>query len=659
MKISKVSVLPVLLSIGLYSAFGSQSPEDLSRPNIIMIYADDMGYGDAGCYGGSNLVPTPNIDRLAAEGVRFTDGYVTAPVCGPSRYGLLSGTYQQRLGIQWNDDAYAVLPDREETLENNRIPSIQKLINQTLENAGYATGMAGKWNLPCYPKTSFQESMSVMHFGGDYFPDATGHYGGVDEPKARSNFKRILWGPERAGDEYLTDRLGRQSVEFIERHSDEPFFLYLAFNAPHSPMQAKQSHRDAVAHLKPEALKLYGAMLLSMDENIGKVLDALDRHQLADNTLVAFVSDNGPTFAYNVGWPDDWPKELLGSTGPLSGHKGQYLEGGIRVPYILRWPARLKGGQLYREPVNTLDLYPTFCAAARASIAEGTRLDGVDLLPFFSNEKSGVPHDFLFWHSGISGAVRQNNWKLYIYKDIHRLFDLKADVGETTDLAATHPETVAVLMKAYQEFISQLPPPVSQSGLKPDPEQRTDVSVLDSPARLAAQNAVTVWSEYPVSTSKSEGDLYVGNNKPGEMFRALIGFDLSGIPSDSLIRSVELRLYQMNDPASPGGKISAGLYLYNGSVRENKTCWKDSEGKLGALLQATDVDPSEKEKRVFAGSPELVGAVQAALDARADLTLAIKLEDETAGRRIVKFRGNEYDAEISRPSLVVSFDVAK
>jgi arylsulfatase A-like enzyme len=433
------------------------------KPNIIMIYVDDMGYGCAGSYGYSGLVPTPNIDRLASEGVRFTDGYVTAPICGPSRYGLLSGAYQQRFGIHRNDDAYAVIPGLEETMEENRIPASQQLIHQTLEAAGYATGIVGKWNLPCYPQTSFQESMSVIHFGADYFPDENGHYRGVDEPKARSGSKRIFWGPEREGDEYLTDRLGRQSVEFIERHSDKPFFLYLAFNAPHSPLQAKKEHQDAVAHLESEAQKLYGAMLISMDENVGRVLEALDRLGLAENTIVAFASDNGPTFGYTVDWPEDWPKVLLGSTGPLSGHKAHYLEGGIRVPYILRWPARLKAGQVFREPVTTLDLYPTFCAAAGAPIPPGTIINGMNLLPFLTGEKTGAPHDLLFWHAKKLGAVRKGKWKLRVHADTHHLFDLEADIGEQNDLAESHPEILKMLLAEYQRFVSELPPRVSES----------------------------------------------------------------------------------------------------------------------------------------------------------------------------------------------------
>jgi arylsulfatase A-like enzyme len=431
------------------------------KPNIILILADDMGYGDAGCYGGSNLVPTPNIDRLAEEGIRFTDGYVTAPVCGPCRYGLLTGSYQQRFGVQWNWDAYAKIPGLEETPEHNRIPAGQKIMNEPLRDAGYVTGMIGKWNLPCYPKTTFDETLSVMHFGGDYWPNEKGRYNGVDEPVAKGDMKRILWGPERAADEYLTDRLGRQAVEFIDRHAERPFFLFLAFNAPHSPMQAKRSHQAAVAHLPSEALRFYGAMMLSMDENVGRVLDVLDKRGLAENTIVAFLSDNGPSYAYTVDWPAGWPKELLGSAGPLNGHKAQFLEGGIRIPFILRWPAGIPGGAVYREPVSALDLYPTFCAATGVQVPAGTHLDGVDLLPYLKSETGGVPHETLFWLSHAGGAVRNGKWKLYVYKESLKLFDLQSDIGETSDLAQKHPDITARLVDEYKRFFAQMPPPLN------------------------------------------------------------------------------------------------------------------------------------------------------------------------------------------------------
>ncbi|ADE53530.1 sulfatase family protein [Coraliomargarita akajimensis] len=430
------------------------------QPNIILIFADDLGWGDVGCYGDTNLVPTPHIDRIAAEGVRFTQGYVTAPVCGPSRYGLLMGQYQQRIGVQWNPDTWSPLrsgPFVNETPESSRIGK-QRTIDQALKAAGYVTGIAGKYNLPCVPKTTFDESYSVMGFGGNYFPDETGGYHDVDGHKNGYGNKRILWGPEREGDEYLTDRLGRQASEFIENHKDEPFFFYLAFNAPHSPLEAKAAYKSRVAHLESEALKMYGAMVISMDEAIGGVLDTIDRLGLAEDTIVAFASDNGPSYAYSVEWPEDWPKELLGSAGHLRGFKGQQWEGGIRVPYILRWPGHLKAGQVYEEPVSTLDLYPTFCAAAEAAIPEDTHLDGVDLLPFVQGVKEGQPHEALYWQWNDSGAIRKGKWKLATWKDMHWLYDLDADESESKDLAKQYPEVVAELSNDLNAFIAELPP---------------------------------------------------------------------------------------------------------------------------------------------------------------------------------------------------------
>ncbi|MFI4911128.1 MAG: sulfatase [Sedimentisphaeraceae bacterium JB056] len=432
------------------------------KPNIVLIMADDVGYGDLGCYGDTNLVPTPNIDKLASQGVRFSDAYVTAPVCGPCRYGMFLGAYQQKFGIQWNWSCWSKIPGYpNETIDDTRIPSQQELMTEPLEDAGYVSGLVGHWGLPCYPQTSFDESMSVIHYVADYWPDETGHYGGVDEDIAYGEFKDIKWGPEREGDEYLTDRLGRQAVEFIDRHKDEPFFLYLGFNAPHSPMQAKNSLKDKVAHLPSEALKFYGAMLLSMDENVGKVVEALDERGLREDTIVVFISDNGPTYAYNVKWPKEWPKELLGSAGELRGYKGQFLEGGIRIPLIMSWPGQLENGSVYEKPVSALDFYPTFCNAAGAEVPSGTHLDGVDLMPYLKGKKDGSPHDILFWYSDDRGAVRKGRWKLYVNRDVVRLCDLKNDIGETTDLSSEYPQVRDALLKEFEEFRNSMPAPLN------------------------------------------------------------------------------------------------------------------------------------------------------------------------------------------------------
>lgn len=435
-----------------------------AKPNIVLILADDLGYGDVGCYGGT-LVPTPAIDSLARTGVRCTSGYVTAPVCAPSRCGLMSGAYNQRFGMQWNEDRvrYAF--------------GAHQLMPLALKRAGYATGHIGKWNVGAEIKDSFDETHDVIDWEADFLPDATGRYVGVDDPKKRDSSKiQGRWGTGAPDEgEYLTDRLGRHAVEFIERHRTHPFFLYLAFNAVHSPWQGKAADRERFAHIKPEPLNFYAAMLASLDENIGRVLEKIAACGLEQDTFVVFVSDNGPARGSPgiKGWPETWSREgfIVGSTGPLRGWKAQFHEGGIREPFLLRWPSRLKAGAVYERPVSTMDLYATFCAAANAVIPEGTRLDGVNLLPYLLGERTGDPHDILFWINGDVGAVRSGDWKLVLlpYKPGRQLFDLASDLGEKNDVAASQPEVTARLQRAWTEWSASLPPrasPPDASGRK-------------------------------------------------------------------------------------------------------------------------------------------------------------------------------------------------
>ena len=459
----KITILG-LLAILLFTGCSRKDSITEQSPNIIFILADDMGYGDAGCYGNTNLVPTPNIDRIADEGVRFTDGYVTAPICAPARYGLLTGVYQQKFGVRWNVDAaldlspYGVM----ETPDSNRIKKPIEVISEPLERAGYSTVLLGKWNLPQYPTTTFDEAYSVMHFVGEYYKDEHGVYKGVDGAKPDHAKSRAAWGPTNDPDnEYLTDRIGRQAAEYIDAHKDQPFFMYVAFNAPHTPLHAKEGHKAQVEHLASEPLKLYGAMQISMDENIGKILDALDRNGLTENTMVAFMSDNGASFAYPVNWPDEWEKVLLGSNGKLRGHKGQMYEGGIRVPFAMRYPKVIQSGQVYSQPVSALDLYPTFCAAAGAHPIHLEILDGVNLIPFVNGDNMGVPHDILYWYGENVGAVRAGKYKYFYYGGHTELYDLEADLSESNDLSEHMPGVKKELEMQYEAFIESLPPPIN------------------------------------------------------------------------------------------------------------------------------------------------------------------------------------------------------
>lgn len=445
------------------AAWGSGLSAAPARPNLILIFADDMGYADPGCYGGK-LAATPNIDALAAAGVRFTDGYATAPVCAPSRCGILTGSYGARFGMQWNEDQHA---------KGNpyRIPDAHRLLPQALAESGYITAHIGKWNVSRPVSNAVQEAYCVMDWKGHYFADDEDLFVGVDGhgPQVNSAVEPHGWGPERPGAAYLTDTLTDRAVAFIKRQAPQtgggakPFFLYLAYNAVHSPWQAKKAEEPRYANLPSEPLRLYAAMVASLDENIGRVLRQLKESGIEGNTLVAFTSDNGPALgsARIKGWKDDWPKEvLMGSAAPLSGHKGQFYEGGIREPYILRWPGRLKAGDVYREPVSTMDLYATFCAAAGVPIPEGTVLNGVNLLPFLDGSASGSPHEALFWLANDQGAIRKGDWKLLVsqWQPKLQLFNLAQDVGEEHDLAGQKPELRDALHAEWLSWQKQMPP---------------------------------------------------------------------------------------------------------------------------------------------------------------------------------------------------------
>ena len=237
--------------------------------------------------------------------------------------------------------------------------------------------------------------------------------------------------------------------------------MFVGFNAPHTPLHAKKEHQKHVEHLESEALKLYAAMLYSMDENIGRILEALDKNELAENTLVVFMSDNGATYAYPVNWPEEWEKELLGSNGSLRGHKAQMYEGGIRIPLILRYPDGIRAGQVFQQPVISLDLYPTFCNLAGAQPHHQELLDGVDLIPFLGEEASGITHDILYWYGENKGAVRQGKYKYCNYMGKVELYNLADDLAESKDLSESLPEVLKELDDKYYAFINSLPPPVN------------------------------------------------------------------------------------------------------------------------------------------------------------------------------------------------------
>jgi arylsulfatase A-like enzyme len=417
----------------LFAAGSSHAAE--RKPNILLIVGDDMGYADVGFHGCKDI-PTPHLDALAAAGVRFTSGYVSGPYCSPTRAGLLTGRYQTRFGHEFNSGgAGGGLPLTETTLPDR------------LKAAGYKTGMVGKWHLGAKPeqhpqKRGFEEFFGFLGGAHSYF-ESSG----------------ILRGTEPANEkEYLTDAFGREATAFVERHKGGPWFLYLAFNAVHTPMHADDARLAKFAHIPDKTRRTYAAMMFAMDEAIGQVRAKIAALGLEQNTLVTFISDNGGPTMPGV--------TVNGSVNtPLRGSKRTTLEGGVRVPFVVSWPAKLKPG-LFEQPVIQLDLHATALAAAGVNVKPEWKLDGVNLLPFLAGEKSGAPHDALYWRFGEQSAIRAGDFKLVRYDrnadtltgaggqgvTAAKLYNLRADVHEDKDLAAAQPEKVKELQAKWDAW---------------------------------------------------------------------------------------------------------------------------------------------------------------------------------------------------------------
>jgi arylsulfatase A-like enzyme len=403
-----------------------------SMPNVLFIIGDDMGYADVGVQGCKDI-PTPNIDALAASGVRFTSGYVSCPYCSPTRAALLTGRYQTRFGQEFNpNNKTAGLPLTETTLGDH------------FKTGGYMTGLVGKWH---------QGTLEAMHPLKRGFDEFFGFLGG-----AHSYFDPagIMRGTEPIKElDYTTDCFGREAVAFIEKHKNEPWCLYLAFNAVHTPMQATDDRLAKFPNIPDKRRRTYDAMMLAMDEAVGRVRKELTDAGLEQNTLVTFISDNGgPTMPGTT---------INGSRNtPLRGSKRTTLEGGIRVPFFISWPGHLKPG-VFDQPVIQLDLHATALAVAGIDAKPEWKLDGINLLPFLTGEKTAAPHDALYWRFGRQMAIRAGDFKLVRY-DINAdtltgrpkqgvtapmLYDLRKDIGETHDLASAMPEKVKELQERW------------------------------------------------------------------------------------------------------------------------------------------------------------------------------------------------------------------
>jgi arylsulfatase A-like enzyme len=405
------------------------------KPNIIIFLADDLGYADIGANGCKDI-PTPHIDSLAKNGVRFTDGYANHCVCSPSRAGLMSGRYQHRYGFEHNSG-----PERF-AADNFGLPRTEPTLAERLKPLGYATGMVGKWHI------GFKEGLRPHERGFDY------HFGFLSGahtylPGKTDNDLLVRNGqPVTDEKEYLTDAFAREAVGFLERSQGKPFFLYLAFNAVHLPLEATSKYESRFPTISDSKRKTYAGMLSAMDDAIGRVLAKVRELGQEDNTLIFFYSDNGgPT------------PQTTSRNDPLRGYKGQLFEGGIRVPFLTQWKGKLPAGRTHTQAVVAFDIHATALAAAGGKLPTDRPLDGVDLMPFLLGDKSGPPHDQLFWRSGDNHAARVGDWKLVDSRTgAPMLFNLRDDIAEQHDLAATNPAKLKELQAAYAAWDQQMMP---------------------------------------------------------------------------------------------------------------------------------------------------------------------------------------------------------
>ncbi len=439
----KISRLLPSLAFALTAIFSTTRAD--AKPNILVILADDLGYGELGCQGFTQQIPTPNIDSIAKNGVRFTSGYVSGPYCSPTRAGFMTGRYQQRFGHEFNPGP------AEAAVENFGLPLTEKTIGDRLKAAGYATGWFGKSHLGYRP-----EFHPLKRGFDEYFGFLGGMHSYLDAVSDKAN--PILRGTEPLPSiTYTTEEFAHEAVNFIDKHKAEPWFCYLPFNAVHGPLQATDKYLSRFAGITDQKRRTYAAMQSAMDDAIGTVLAKIRANGQEENTLIFFFSDNGGPTA-----------QTTSSNGPLRGFKAQTWEGGIRVAFLMQWKGKIPAGKMDARPVIQLDIHPTALAAAGAELPAEAKFDGVNLLPYLTGEKTGDPHAALYWRFGQQIAIRAGDWKLVKGTGMPgikpaaaggkadttgaELYNLKDDLSEKTNLAERNPDKLKELAAMWDQW---------------------------------------------------------------------------------------------------------------------------------------------------------------------------------------------------------------
>jgi arylsulfatase A-like enzyme len=427
-----------LLAAATLATFGLAPAEAQSkRPNIIIFLADDEGYGELGCQGNKEI-PTPHIDSIASAGIRFTQGYVAATYCSPCRAGLMTGRYPTRFGHEFNGgggagNATFGLPTTETTIANR------------LKELGYHTACVGKWHLGGGPQ------YVATKRGFDEFFGTVANTPFFNPPNFIDSRVSTEVRPVNDPNFYTTDAYAERAVDWIEKHKEGPFFLYLPFNAQHAPLQATEKYLSRFSNITDEKRKIFAAMMSAKDDAVGRVLAKVKEIGAEENTLVWYLADNGgPTV------------QTTSKNDPLRGFKATTWEGGTRVPFMVKWPGKLPAGKVYENPIIQLDILPTCVAAAGGKVAPDWKLDGVDLAPYLMGQNSERPHQTLYWRFGPQWAIRHGDFKLVKARDIAApaLFNLAADISEKNDLIAQEPAKAAELQALWDKWSAEQKEPL-------------------------------------------------------------------------------------------------------------------------------------------------------------------------------------------------------
>jgi len=557
------SIVMGLLAIALLALVCARADarESTRRPNVVIFYTDDHGYADLGIHGVVSDIRTPHLDSLARSGVVFQNGYTTAPQCVPSRAGLLTGRYQGRFGLESNKSS----------LEGfNK----QTTIATRLQALGYVTAQFGKWHLgPAneIPQHGFQYVFSQMG-QQPFYANIT--LDGEDRPMGIMN-------PEM----YHIDARTKAAVSVIKRFREQPFFLYIAYRAPHTPLDAPRQYTDRFPGNMPERRRQALAMISAVDEGVGQILKTLEELHLRDKTIIFFISDNGaPLKISKTDSPlntdaGGWDGSL---NDPYNGEKGMLTEGGIHVPFLMSWPEKIPGGQVYQHPVSTLDVAATVLAQIGADTKVGES-DGVDLVPYLRGEKEGPPHESLMWRWIAQAAIREGDWKLLRGGDREYLFNLKTDPSEKRNLLKDAPEVADRLRRKLVAWSGELEPP----GLSTEPMARVwnayfDFYLEGRPAPQLGANASSKaeWIARNAQIVIENGYLRLECDNPAlqKAFLACAGLSLQGPVTVSLT----VRADQAGQVVLAWRKAGDQDFLPGNRV---VTRWEKTEGD--AMVQAT------------------------------------------------------------------------